>query len=317
MPRVPWAELPSQIQSWVAAVLGSEIIGAVTQEGGFSPGTASRLELADGRRAFVKAVSAQANPISPGLHRQEAVVTAALPAGVPAPRLFGQYDDGEWVALLLSDVAGRSPAQPWDEAELAQVLDALARMHERCTPSPVAALPTVAEYHRSSLHGWRDLAGTGPAVASAGEPGPAQLDDWSRRNLDRLAGLEAQWPAAAAGDTLLHNDVRADNVLISGAEVIFVDWPHACTGAAWFDVVAFAPSVIMQGGPGLAWLLARTPSAAGADPGAITAVAAAVAGYFTKQALLPAPAGIPTVRRFQAAQGRHARAWLRERTGWN
>jgi Ser/Thr protein kinase RdoA (MazF antagonist) len=315
--RVSWAELPSQIQSWVAGVLGSDVVVAVTQEGGFSPGAASRLELADGRRAFLKAVSSQANPVSPGMHRQEAVVTAALPAGVPAPRLLGQYDDGEWVALLLSDVAGRSPAQPWDEAELAQVLDALARMHERCTPSPVAALPTVAEYHAGSLHGWRDLAGTGPAAASAAEPGPAQLDDWSRRNLGRLAGLEAQWPAAAAGDTLLHNDVRADNVLITGAGVIFVDWPHACTGAAWFDVVAFAPSVIMQGGPDLAWLLARTPSAARADPGAITAVAAAVAGYFTRQALLPAPAGIPTVRRFQADQGRYARAWLRERTGWN
>jgi hypothetical protein len=55
----------------------------------------------------------------------------------------------------------------------------------------------------------------------------------------------------------------------------------------------------------------------GFSPGAVTAVAAAVAGYFTRQALLPAPAGIPTVRRFQADQGRHARAWLRERTGWN
>ena len=130
MGRVPWAELPSQIRSWVAGVLGSDVVRAVTQPGGFSPGAASRLELADGRRAFVKAVSAQANPVSPGMHRQEAVVTAALPAGVPAPRLLGQYDDGEWVALLLSDVAGRSPAQPWDEAELANVLGALARMHE-------------------------------------------------------------------------------------------------------------------------------------------------------------------------------------------
>jgi aminoglycoside phosphotransferase (APT) family kinase protein len=317
MPRVPWAELPSQIRSWVADVLGSDVASAVTQPGGFSPGAACRIELADGRRAFVKAVSHRANSVSPGLHRQEAVVTAALPAGVPAARLLGQYDDGEWVALLLTDVAGRSPAQPWDLAELAQVLDALARMHEQCTPSPVATLPSVAEYHARSLHGWRDLAGTEPGAANAGEPSVTQLDDWSRRNLGRLADLEAQWPAASAGHTLLHNDVRADNMLITETSVIFVDWPHACTGAAWFDVVAFAPSVIMQGGPDLAWLLARTPSASAADPDAVTAVAAAVAGYFTRQALLPAPDGIPTVRGFQAAQGEHARAWLRERTGWN
>jgi aminoglycoside phosphotransferase (APT) family kinase protein len=312
MPRVPWAELPSQIQSWVADVLGSAVVSADTQPGGFSPGAACRLQLADGRRAFVKAVSHSANPVSPGLHRQEAVVTAALPVGVPAPQLLGQYDDGEWVALLLTDVAGRSPAQPWELAELAQVLDTLARMHGQCTPSPVAALPSVAEYHASALHGWRDLAGGG-----AGQPSVTLLDDWSRRNLGRLAGLEGQWPAAAAGHTLLHNDVRADNILITDAGVVFVDWPHACTGAAWFDVVAFAPSVIMQGGPDLPWLLARTPSATAADPDAVTAVAAAVAGYFTRQALLRAPAGIPTVRGFQAAQGEHARAWLRQRTGWN
>ncbi len=123
------------------------------------------------------------------------------------------------------------------------MLDALARMHEQCTPSPVAALPTVAEYHASSLHGWRDLA--------AGEPSPTQLDDWSRRNLDRLAGPGSPVVGLRRpGTPLLHNDVRADNMLITGAEVIFVDWPHACTGAAWFDVVAFAPGVIMQGGPG-------------------------------------------------------------------
>lgn len=317
MPRVPWAELPSQIQSWVADVLGSGVVGADTQPGGFSPGAACRLRLADGRRAFVKAVSQHANPVSPGMHRQEAVVTAALPAGVPAPELLGQYDDGEWVALLLTDVAGRSPAQPWRLAELAQVLDGLARMHEQCTPSPVAGLPSVAAYHASALHGWRDLAAASTGAAGPGELSLTGLNDWSRRNLGRLAGLEAQWPAAAHGHTLLHNDVRADNILITDAGVVFVDWPHACTGAAWFDIVGFAPSVIMQGGPDLPWLLARTPSAATADPDAVTAVAAAVAGYFTRQSLLPAPAGMPTVRGFQAAQGEHARAWLRERTGWD
>ena len=41
--------------------------------------------------------------------------------------------------------------------------------------------------------------------------------------------------AATAGSTLLHNDVRADNVLITADKVVFVDWPAACTGAPWFE----------------------------------------------------------------------------------
>ena len=157
----------------------------------------------------------------------------------------------------------------------------------------------------------------GPRQDGPAEPdllaGP---DDWSARHLDRLAELESRWTAAVAGTTLLHCDVRADNMLITENGVVFVDWPHACTGAPWFDVVIFAPSVAMQGGPDPEWLLGRARSADGADPDAVTAVVTAVAGYFTWQAQLAAPVGLPTVRAFQAAQGEQARAWLRRRTGW-
>ncbi len=49
---------------------------------------------------------------------------------------------------------------------------------------------------------------------------------------------------------------------------------------------------------------------------AIDAVVCSLAGYFTVQALDPPPPGIPTVRAFQAAQGRIALDWLRKRLGW-
>jgi hypothetical protein len=78
---------------------------------------------------------------------------------------------------------------------------------------------------------------------------PEGLDEWSRRHLEKLADLEALAPGAAVGDTLLHFDIRADNVLIGpDGRVWFFDWPHAYVGAAWFDTVAFAPCVTMQGG---------------------------------------------------------------------
>jgi aminoglycoside phosphotransferase (APT) family kinase protein len=191
-------------------------------------------------------------------------------------------------------------------------------------------VPSVADYLAEDLRGWRKFAsrrlvGSNPdGPADPRRDGPADpdpdllagLDDWSARHLDRLAELEPRWTDAAAGTTLLHGDLRADNMLITEDGVVFVDWPHACTGAPWFDVVAFAPSVAMQGGPDPEWLLGRARSADGADPDAITAVVTAVAGYFTWQAQLPAIQGLPTVRAFQGAQGEQARAWLRRRTGW-
>jgi hypothetical protein len=42
-----------------------------------------------------------------------------------------------------------------------------------------------------------------------------------------------------------------------------------------------------------------------------------VAGFFTRQALLPPPPGLPTLRAFQRAQGEVARAWLARRAGLN
>jgi Phosphotransferase enzyme family len=324
MPRVPWPDLPDGVRTWVERSLGSAVIAAVSQPGGFSPGAACRLKLADGRRAFVKAVSESANPRSPRIYRREGAVAAALPPEVPAPVLLGQYDDGGWVALLFADVDGAPPAQPWQLPELISVLGALAELHKLCTPSPVGGVPRVADLLADDFSGWRKFAagrGAGPQPGGPAGRGPrpglpARLDGWSARHLDRLAGLEARWGDAAAGRTLLHSDVRADNVLLTAGGVVFVDWPHACTGAPWFDVVAFAPSVALQGGPDPEWVLGRAGSADGADPDAVTAVVAAVAGYFTWSAGLPSPPGLPTLRAFQAALGEHARAWLRRRTGW-
>ncbi len=144
----------------------------------------------------------------------------------------------------------------------------------------------------------------------------AQLDPWSVQHLEALIALEALAPTAVVGETLLHFDVRADNVLLTPERVWFVDWPHACLGAAWVDVVGLAPSVTMQGGTPPEQVAARHPAYRQADPAAITAAVAALTGFFVHRSLQPAPPGLPTLRAFQAAQGAVARAWLAQRTGW-
>jgi aminoglycoside phosphotransferase (APT) family kinase protein len=47
---------------------------------------------------------------------------------------------------------------------------------------------------------------------------------------------------------LLHADIRADNILLTRQRAMVVDWPWA-RGAAFTDLVLFAPSVALQGGP--------------------------------------------------------------------
>ena len=114
----------------------------------------------------------------------------------------------------------------------------------------------------------------------------------------------------------MHGDVRADNVLLAADGVVFVDWPHAAVGNAVFDVVAWAPSVVLEGGPAPEELLARHVPPVSVDPDVTTVLLAAICGFFVERSLRPPPPGLPTIRPFQAAQGEVALAWLRRRTGW-
>jgi len=304
--RVPWEDVPIDVRSAIEERSGARVVEAVTQPQGFSPGLAARLRLDDGRRVFVKAVSEAANPDTHHIHRREARILGALPASAPAPRLLWALDEMGWVALGLEDIDGRHPHEPWTEQDLALVVATVEQMAPALTPSPVAELETAASWFENAINGWQ----------IALQRDEKRLDPWALRNLDRLADLEKHAPSAGAGETLIHCDIRADNLLIARHRVYVVDWPWARIGAPWIDLVGMAPSVAMQGGPAPERFMSGL-DLGGVSRDALDAVICTIAGYFAVHALDPPPPGIPTVRAFQAAQGREAIAWLRERTGWD
>ena len=98
--------------------------------------------------------------------------------------------------------------------------------------------------------------------------------------------------------------------------MVFVDWPHGAVGNPAFDLIGWAPSVVLEGGPPPEELLARHDLRAQSIPTSVTVLLCAIAGFFMSHSLRPAPPGLPTLRPFQAAQGEVALAWLRRRTGW-
>ena len=308
--RLHWKQAPKRLRDAFEAWAGSPVAEAVTQPSGFSPGVAARMLLADGRRVFVKAVGPDINPDSAGIHRREIRIISGMPEDVPAPRLLWSRDEGEdgWVALAFEDIEGEHPRQPWDLRELDRVLEALVRLGERLTPCPLPAgvAPSAAETFPQDA--WRTL-------RDEGGRRPPNLPPWYRSNLDRLAELEAGVPEAVVGDTLVHYDIRADNILLSPDRVWFLDWPWACVGAAWVDVIVMAPSVTMQGGPPPEEVVAAHPGCRAADPESVTAVVAALAGAYTEWGSRPSPPGLPTLRPFQQAQASVARDWLLRRLG--
>jgi aminoglycoside phosphotransferase (APT) family kinase protein len=310
--RLHWDQLPGPIRAALESRLGAAVTQSDTQPGGFSPGVAARIRLADGGQVFIKAVSGSINPHSPAMHRREARIAAALPAEVPAPRLLDYYDDGEWIALIFEDVDGSSPRMPWRPNELDRVLGALTQLSFALTPAPLVVEP-ISQIGMDAFTGWRRLA----AASAAGQDDLRGVDPWVRRHLADLVSLEAESARAADGSTMLHADIRADNVLLTPTRVLFVDWPWASRGAAWVDLLFMLPSVTMQGGPKPWQIFDRHPLGQAAPADAATAVLAAVTGFLVRQSRLPAPPGLPTLRAFQRDQGVPALDWLKQRTGWS
>ena len=304
-PRISWADLPGHVQAGIEQILGAPVVGATGQQGGFSPGTADRVVTATGRRAFVKAVGVHQNEHSPAIHRKEAAIAAALPDGIPAPSLLGTFDDGTWVALVLTDVEGRHPHTPWEPPEVSLVLDALEELSRTPVPGGLEHLPRLEHELAEAFQGWARIR----AVP------PEHCDPWILGNLDILERLAESGLEDLAGESLVHTDIRADNVLITaGNGAILVDWPWACIGSSWIDALAvlinvrvFSPAFDVDS------LLRSHPVFASASAAVVDRVLSGLAAYFTDAARQPPPPGLPTVRAFQGAQGEAVVRWLRER----
>jgi len=291
------------VRRGVEDVLGSPVVRARSQPGGFSPGSADRVRTRDGRRAFVKAVGSRPNPDSPPMHRAEALIAGWLPAELPVPALLGAVEADDWVAVVLEDVDGSVPVLPWRDDDLDAVLRALSDLAARATPCPVPDLPDSRTAFAAELQGFERLAADG--TGSAGLPA---LDD-----LDRLRELASRGLAVLEGDTLVHGDLRADNVLVTARGAVLVDWPWASRGPAWLDTVSLLVEVERFGGHDVDALLTALPTTRDVDPDDVTGVLAGFAGYFLDAARRPPPPGLPTVREFQRVQGVALLGWVRAR----
>ena len=299
--RVQWQFLPPHVRALVEERCGSPVVRADSQGGGFTPGFASVLTCADGSRHFVKAAAAKAQPVFADSYREEARKLAELPAGVPAPRLLWSHD-GDWVVLGIEHVAGRLPRRPWRDAELRRCLAAVEATTRALTPAPPAlALDTFAEEFAAFATAWDQV----------------RLDRPDLPHLEEAAALAAGYAAVTAGTSLVHTDIRDDNLVVgTDGEVWICDWNWPVVGAAWLDTVFL---LLGPRGDGLDVdaLLAELPLTSDVPAESVDVVLALLCGYFFRQSLLPPPPTSPYLRQHQAWSGEVAWGWLAERRGWS
>ncbi len=300
--RIDWQDVPDGVRGDVEASLGSPVVSARTQHGGFSPGAAVRVVCADGTRAFVKACGSGLNPDSPGLLRAEIEALDLLPQSVPHPILLSAYDDGTWVAMVLEDIEGRHPRIPWTGDDLEPVLAALAAVAGTRAPQ---RLPRFAD-RANALTSW-DLVAADPTGL------PRSLLD----RLPQFLDLQRTAREVTVGDRLVHWDARADNVLLRDDGAVLLDWAWACRGAGWLDTLLLATDLRIQGGPDPDEVLAASPVTRDVPPDHLAAVVACMVGVWSERARRPSPAGLPTIRAWQAHCAAASLGWLDQGSLWS
>jgi len=298
--RLEWPFLPAPLRAYIERKCGSPVVDAASQGGGFTPGFASVLTCADGSKHFVKAASVKAQRLFADSYREEARKLAALPEGLPAPRLLWLLDD-DWVVLGIEYVDGHNPPRPWRRPDLDAALDMLETVADQLTPAPANLnLDSFASEFGGMLEGWEHIRTTQPGLG----------------HLDEAAALAARFDEVTRGETLVHTDVRDDNFILDGAGRMWLcDWNWPVRGAAWLD--SFFTLIGPRGdGLDVDVVLAERPLLRDVPAESIDIVLALLIGYFFKQRDEPVPPTSPHIRDHQSWQGDVCWQWLCERRGW-
>ncbi|GAA0916393.1 hypothetical protein [Nonomuraea longicatena] len=291
MIRPTWEELPSDVADAVQAQCGP-VLKADSATAGIMPGVAARLDLEDGGTVFVKAITDGHEAAA--LHLRERWAGWNLPSEAPAPRMLWADTVAGWHVMVWQHVDGARHADlSPGSLDLPAVLDAMVLLEAVLTPCPSGATP-VGSNVASLLVKARRLLG-----------GP--VGDLPDRGLYEVA-IERLDLSDLRGDTLLHYDLSAGNLLVTDQQVSVVDWSFAARGARWLEAALFAPRLVEAGHrPGdVDELLSTLPAWRSAPRDAVTGMAAA----WTLFRRYKARYGPQEVRRARARAAQAGRAWL-------
>lgn len=268
------------IEQRIAELAGQPVVSVDDIAGrGYTPARRLHCTFADGSTAFAKVA---VNEGTAEWLAAEHVVYAQVEADF-LPRFLG-YDPGDPPLLLLEDLSEAHWPPPWTDGSIAAVNGVLDKL---ATLWPPQGVPSVEVYRDELTSGWRLVEqDPGPFLSFGLCSAP-----WLADVLPALHDSVARAPIA--GESLLHFDVRSDNVAIAGDRAVLVDWNWACIGNPLFDRAAWAPSLRVEGGPPPEELVPDCP------PG----YPALLAGFWAARVGLPPPPGAaPGLRDLQLAQ---------------
>jgi hypothetical protein len=317
-----WKSAPQAVKTEVERALGEKVISGRRVWGGYGPSATFRLKLESGGLAFFKGVDRAGNAIMQSAIRREMQVYKELPGIQPwAPRLLGTITLDDWNILLLEFIYDARGTSPWTARHVRSAIEGLAGLQDAFAGKSLPRwVDTAADFlfkpRSSDPAGWWTLKRDAHNIARLAEKAGHARDDaaaWLKRFVPRLMELESSISAPRGVSTLLHMDVRSDNLLFRGdGSPVLVDWPYVSSGPGVIDTVGFMIAVAAEGGPELDQMLSWYADASGSPISSddLLGAVAAFGGYFASRSGMPDIPGLPRVRPFQRAQLVVSLRWL-------
>jgi hypothetical protein len=208
------------------------------------------------------------------------------------PEVLGFDDDGVRPVLALEDLSDATWPPPWSDQRVDTVLEALVAVRGTVPPSHLA------RQDDGDGQSWAEVAADPAPFLSLGLCSAS----WLEEHISAL--VDASLRAPLAGDSLVHMDIRSDNLCFRDGRATLIDWNHARIANSDLDVAFWLPSLHAEGGPPPESVL---PDAA--------ELAAWVAGFFCAHAGGEPLPEAPHVRPLQLKQAHAALPWAARRLG--
>ncbi|MBO0783510.1 MAG: phosphotransferase, partial [Ktedonobacteraceae bacterium] len=284
---------------------GAPVIRATRIWGGYAPTPTYRLTLADGRRAFFKGTSRDSNAFMKAALLSEERVYRDLGTtlGRWMPQLYATFHYDDWHVLILEDL-GSTSVLPWTPEKIRAVTHALAAFHlSSLGIQPPAWLPQPDQ--ALSRENWVQTAQESQEfqkIAALAGTASSQALVWFHE-ISPIIDHAMQQPALRDGTyAILHGDLRSDNLRFIQGQLYLFDWPAIILGRPEWDIVEFAQSVTVEGGPPpeqvMGWYGEQFPL----NTNAVECALAWWLTFFARRAWQPDIPGLPRLRRFQRQQ---------------
>jgi aminoglycoside phosphotransferase (APT) family kinase protein len=230
----PTPELRAQLTS----ALGKEAVDWRRPHTGLSAAQRFVVRFGDGSSIFVKA--AVDRQTERWLRTEREILTSVDRSFVP--KLVAWVEEGERSVLVTEDLgaaywpADRMPVA-WQPGQLDRLFETLRRVGD------VTAPPSLPPAELGFEPQWPRIAGEADDFLKLG----LCPEDWFRHAIHDLSEAESRVPLR--GDSLVHGDVRSDNLCFAGERMVLVDWAAAVRGSCEHDLATVLATLPLEGGP--------------------------------------------------------------------